>query len=129
MEISRDAGSIPAASIFPPEGGKIEQESSGTGEQVKDREDESGQSTCSPAVTCSTDLLLRFFLRVSHMTFMFEKLEVYQKAVSFADKVDAGVSARLRIPGRPTQSRGALDCDQSGRGQRPFHQAGPQKLL
>jgi four helix bundle protein len=38
----------------------------------------------SPAIACSTALLLRL---EPPMAFMFEKLEVYQKAVDFADRV------------------------------------------
>lgn len=46
--------------------------------------------TGSPAVSCSPDPLLNpssLFMGVAPLAFMFEKLEVYQKAVNLADQV------------------------------------------
>jgi four helix bundle protein len=97
---------------------KIEQVSSGTGEQVKDKKDEEMRETvdnskgllfCGHLLPCSPDHLLKtvmllnasqlenqsgsqnslFLRKVTRMAFMFEKLEVYQKAVSFADQIAA----------------------------------------
>ena len=45
------------------------------------------QRICSPAVSCSTAHLLRFLGNV--VAFMFESLQVYQKAVDLADRAAA----------------------------------------
>ena len=66
------------------------------------------------------------------MPFMFEKLEVYQKAVDFADEVASlteGFPTRLRIPRRPIESRRAFDRYQPGRGKRPLHKARSPQFL
>jgi hypothetical protein len=68
------------------------------------------------------------------MAFMFQKLEVYRKAIAFADEVAALTQEfprgyYLLFLERSTESSGTLDCDRSDGRQRPVFQAGSQELF
>ena len=66
------------------------------------------------------------------MAFMFENLDVYQKAVDFTDEITNLTAAFLRgyyFLSRSDQPRGPVDRHEFGRREWTVHEGRPQELL